>query len=125
MYKYLPNIIDNIKKKDLNVIWQCDPMHGNTFKTLDGIKTRDFDTILEEIRNTFEVHHKCNSFLGGIHLEMTGEDVTECIGGPENLEENDLKEYVYNLICDKVILKYDKSALGIDDVEITDEPLNE
>merc|ERR1719411_1604194 len=74
-------------------------MHGNTFKTSDGIKTRHFDSIMSEVLKTFQVHKRCSSHLGGIHVEMTGEDVTECTGGPQELDDQDLK-INYTSYCD-------------------------
>ncbi|MCA9048847.1 MAG: 3-deoxy-7-phosphoheptulonate synthase, partial [Planctomycetaceae bacterium] len=70
--------------------WSCDPMHGNTQTTRNGFKTRSFDDITSEIITAFRVHHDSGTRLGGIHLELTGEDVTECTGGPANLTESDL-----------------------------------
>lgn len=81
------------------VVWTCDPMHGNTRVTGSGIKTRDFDDILSELRDTFEVHRELGSRLGGCHVELTGENVTECTGGPEKLLEHDLPRR-YTTYCD-------------------------
>lgn len=86
----LPLLIDAIRKANLNVLWSCDPMHGNTQATRNGFKTRSFDDITSEIITAFRLHNECGSRLGGIHLELTGEDVTECTGGPANLTESDL-----------------------------------
>merc|ERR1712146_264648 len=79
-----------ITAEGLNVVWFVDPMHGNTFKTKDGDKTRRYDDILTEIRQTYHVLKQQGQHLGGIHLELSGEDVTECVGGPQNLQESDL-----------------------------------
>lgn len=88
--QYLPPLINEIKKNAKNVVWCCDPMHGNTIKTDNGIKTRNFEFIKDEIFNFIDIHNKYNSIPGGIHLEMTGQNVTECIGS--NIQnENDLK----------------------------------
>merc|ERR1711963_460055 len=95
----LPVVVKKIKAAGLNVVWQCDPMHGNTFKTSSGIKTRNFDSIMKELLTTFEVHRELESRLGGIHVEMTGEDVTECVGGPQSLCDEDLKVN-YTSYCD-------------------------
>lgn len=86
----LPALATAIKKANLNVLWSCDPMHGNTQATRNGFKTRSFDDITSEIITAFRVHKDCGTRLGGIHLELTGEDVTECVGGPANLTEFDL-----------------------------------
>jgi 3-deoxy-7-phosphoheptulonate synthase len=74
------------------VLWLVDPMHGNTEETSEGIKTRRFDRILNELNEAFDVHNNLGSILGGVHFELTGEDVTECIGGSSGLTEEDLKK---------------------------------
>jgi 3-deoxy-7-phosphoheptulonate synthase len=81
------------------VLWSCDPMHGNTIRTVGGVKTRDFDQILRELRETFAVHKALGSRLGGVHFELTGEDVTECLGGARRLGEADLQTN-YVTTCD-------------------------
>jgi 3-deoxy-7-phosphoheptulonate synthase len=81
------------------VIWQCDPMHGNTRSTGAGIKTRRFDDILTELRETLAVHKEEGSYLGGMHLELTGDAVTECMGGSQGLDEDDLSDN-YTSFCD-------------------------
>ena len=81
------------------VIWQCDPMHGNTRSTPAGIKTRHFEDILSEVSDALLIHREQESFLGGVHLELTGEAVTECVGGSEGLEESDLEKR-YTTFCD-------------------------
>jgi len=86
----LPPIIERVKASGRHVMWSCDPMHGNTQKLENGIKTRHFDDILNELKQTFAAHHACNSFLGGVHFEMTGENVTECTGGARDLKASDL-----------------------------------
>ncbi|KAL9058095.1 MAG: hypothetical protein Q9162_001957 [Coniocarpon cinnabarinum] len=80
-------------------VWQCDPMHGNTHTTPDGTKTRAFEAILSEVATAIQIHRECNSVLGGVHLELTGDAVTECIGGSEGIEEGDLKRR-YTSYCD-------------------------
>ena len=97
--KKLPSLIKKIKKSKKNVIWSCDPMHANTFKSSTGYKTRSFDKILNEIEAFFKVHHQENSFPGGIHLEITGLDVTECIGGSQKIKEENLSDR-YHTHCD-------------------------
>lgn len=86
----LPGLIDVIQQRGANVLWVSDPMHGNTETTADGIKTRRFDNILGELEQCFEIHKRMGSRLGGIHFEMTGENVTECLGGSTGLSEGDL-----------------------------------
>jgi len=73
------------------VLWICDPMHGNTEKTNGGIKTRRFANILGELEQAFDIHKAEGSILGGVHFELTGENVTECIGGARGLQETDLE----------------------------------
>ncbi len=87
----LPPLIEAVQREGLNVIWICDPMHANTISTSQGRKTRRFEDICEELRLAFEVHDQCKSHLGGAHLELTGENVTECTGGSGGLTEGDLE----------------------------------
>jgi 3-deoxy-7-phosphoheptulonate synthase len=89
--RFLPPLIEAAHSTGRTVLWCCDPMHGNTRTTADGIKTRNFEEILSEIDQAFDIHAACGSRLGGIHIEVTGEDVTECIGGARGLREADLK----------------------------------
>jgi 3-deoxy-7-phosphoheptulonate synthase len=89
--EYLPKQIRALKKAGRSVVWICDPMHGNTFLTSDGIKTRNFDEILSELEQAFDIHLAENSNLGGVHVELTGDNVTECTGGARGLTEADLK----------------------------------
>lgn len=86
----LPRLIEIVQTTGKTVLWCADPMHGNTETTARGIKTRRFDRILAELRGAFEVHEKMGSRLGGVHFELTGENVTECIGGSGGVEEADL-----------------------------------
>ncbi|HYP58102.1 MAG TPA: 3-deoxy-7-phosphoheptulonate synthase, partial [Beijerinckia sp.] len=79
--------------------WSCDPMHGNTIKAASGYKTRPFDRIMAEIRTFFSVHQAEGSYAGGVHLEMTGKDVTECTGGARAISEADLHDR-YHTYCD-------------------------
>jgi 3-deoxy-7-phosphoheptulonate synthase len=72
------------------VIWQCDPMHGNTIESSTGYKTRHFDWVVDEVQGFFEVHHALGTHPGGIHVELTGEDVTECLGGAQDISDADL-----------------------------------
>ncbi len=86
----LPPLIEAVKRSCKTVLWCCDPMHGNTEKIASGVKTRRFDHILEELERSFEIHYALGSRLGGVHLELTGENVTECVGGARGLDEADL-----------------------------------
>jgi len=97
--QYLPKLIKTIKKEGLNVIWSCDPMHGNTIKAATGFKTRPFDNVLKEVKNFFAIHQSEGSYAGGLHVEMTGQDVTECTGGAQKISENDLSNR-YRTHCD-------------------------
>jgi len=89
--EHLPRFIESVQKTGHTVLWLVDPMHGNTEETSNGIKTRRFDNILSEIEQAFEIHHQMGSVLGGVHFELTGENVTECIGGSSGLTAEDLK----------------------------------
>lgn len=87
----LPPLIDAVKLTGKTVLWCCDPMHGNTESTADGIKTRKFEHILAELEQAFEIHKLHGTYLGGVHFELTGDDVTECTGGARGLNDADLK----------------------------------
>ena len=95
----LPGLVDAVKRAGRVVLWVCDPMHGNTQSAPSGLKTRDFDDILREVERTFDVHDGCGTPLGGVHFEMTGEDVTECIGGAAGITVDDLDKN-YASACD-------------------------
>lgn len=97
--KLLGGHIEAVKKTGHVVIWQCDPMHGNTRTTSVGIKTRHFSSILSEVSSALEIHREHGSFLGGVHLELTGDAVTECVGGSEGLTDDDLS-LNYTSYCD-------------------------
>ena len=99
IYDYLPNLIESIQSKGINVLWICDPMHGNTYKLKSGYKTRHFDTIVKEVEAFFNIHNDLGTIPGGIHIEFTGEHVTECLGGTDNIIDNDLKNQ-YDTACD-------------------------
>jgi 3-deoxy-7-phosphoheptulonate synthase len=88
--QHLPRLINAVKATGRRVLWVCDPMHGNTEKLGNGVKTRRFANIRSELEQAFDIHAAENSRLGGVHLELTGEDVTECLGGARNLSEADL-----------------------------------
>ena len=87
----LPPLIEAVRKAGAHVLWLADPMHGNTEETSDGIKTRRFENILSEIEQALDIHERLGSVLGGVHFELTGENVTECIGGSSGLTPEDLK----------------------------------
>ncbi|OUU80829.1 MAG: 3-deoxy-7-phosphoheptulonate synthase class II [Gammaproteobacteria bacterium TMED78] len=89
---HLPRVIKAMEKIKANILWICDPMHGNTESTKEGYKTRRFDNVVSEIKSAFSIHKKLGSYLGGVHLELTGENVTECIGGASGLTELDLSK---------------------------------
>ena len=87
----LPPLIKAVQASGKTVLWCCDPMHANTRMTAGGHKTRYFEEILGELDRSFDIHAALGSRLGGVHIELTGEDVTECIGGASNVSEADLK----------------------------------
>jgi 3-deoxy-7-phosphoheptulonate synthase len=95
----LPTLVEKVTAAGVEVAWVCDPMHGNGFETSTGYKTRRFDDVIDEVRGFFEVHHALGSWPGGLHIELTGDDVTECLGGGEMLDETSL-EHRYESVCD-------------------------
>tara|TARA_Y100001970_G_C14182841_1_gene830820 strand:+ start:92 stop:1438 length:1347 start_codon:yes stop_codon:yes gene_type:complete len=95
----LPPLIKIVNKNKLNAIWICDPMHGNTYKNKQGLKTRHFNTILKELSIYMSIHKKLNSNPGGIHIEFTSQDVTECLGGYQNIDDELLMQR-YQTACD-------------------------
>lgn len=95
----LPAIVEKVEATGHKVIWQCDPMHGNTHESPSGYKTRHFDRIVDEVQGFFEVHHDLGTHPGGIHIELTGEDVTECLGGAQEISDSDLAGR-YETACD-------------------------
>ena len=97
--EHLPALVRAVKREGRNVVWSCDPMHGNTIKAATGFKTRPFDRIMSEIRTFFAVHQAEGTYAGGIHLEMTGKNVTECTGGARAISETDLHDR-YHTYCD-------------------------
>ncbi len=96
---HLPGLIQAVKREGKNVLWSCDPMHGNTIKSSTGFKTRPVDAVLQEMKNFFAVHKAEGTYGGGVHLEMTGKNVTECTGGAFNISDEDLKSR-YHTHCD-------------------------
>ena len=97
--KKLPPLIRSVTREGRKVVWSSDPMHSNTISTSHGIKTRSFDSILAEVRNFFEIHDAEGTYAGGVHLEMTGQNVTECTGGARAITEADLNDR-YHTVCD-------------------------
>jgi 3-deoxy-7-phosphoheptulonate synthase len=103
----LPQLLEAVSDAGHPVVWSCDPMHGNTFATDDSLKTRRFEDILAEIRQTFAIHREAGTHLGGVHLELTGDNVTECVGGAQGLSAGSLKQN-YETFCDPR-LNYEQS----------------
>jgi 3-deoxy-7-phosphoheptulonate synthase len=95
----LPAIVEAVEATGAQVVWTCDPMHGNTIESSTGYKTRHFDDVLNEVRGFFEVHESLGTIPGGIHIELTGEDVTECLGGGQAISDADLAGR-YETACD-------------------------
>ncbi|MGH3713597.1 MAG: class II 3-deoxy-7-phosphoheptulonate synthase [Micromonosporaceae bacterium] len=95
----LAPIVEKVVAAGHKVVWQCDPMHGNTVESSNGYKTRHFDRVVDEVLGYFEVHKELGTHPGGLHVELTGEDVTECLGGPQSLEDHHLPGR-YETACD-------------------------
>ncbi|MEX0844142.1 MAG: 3-deoxy-7-phosphoheptulonate synthase class II [Balneolaceae bacterium] len=105
--KELPGLIRAVRQEGFPVIWSSDPMHGNTFSTNGGVKTRNFDDIISELQSAFSIHRSEGSYLGSVHLELTGDNVTECVGGAKGLHEGELDRN-YETFCDPR-LNYEQS----------------
>ena len=97
--KHLPELIRAVKREGRVVVWSCDPMHGNTIKSTSGYKTRPFDAVMNEVRRFMAVHQAEGTHAGGVHVEMTGKDVTECTGGLRAISDEDLNDR-YHTFCD-------------------------
>ncbi len=95
----LAPLVRQVKSEGRIVVWSCDPMHGNTVKSASGYKTRDFERILDEVRGFFQVHAAEGTHAGGVHVEMTGRNVTECVGGAQAITEEHLGDR-YHTHCD-------------------------
>ena len=96
---HMPRLIRTVRAEGANVVWCCDPMHGNTIKSATGYKTRPFESVLREVREFFAVHKAEGTHPGGVHFEMTGRDVTECTGGVRAVSDEDLSSR-YHTACD-------------------------
>lgn len=105
--KELPELIRAVRREGFPVVWSSDPMHGNTFSSSNNYKTRNFDHILDEIKSAFAIHRAEGSYLGSVHLELTGDNVTECVGGAKGLNEANL-DLNYETFCDPR-LNYEQS----------------
>ena len=97
--EHLPGWIEAVEREGRSVVWSCDPMHGNTIKSESGYKTRPFDKVLQEVREFFGVHNDHGTYPGGVHFEMTGQNVTECMGGMHDVSSEDLRDR-YHTACD-------------------------
>ncbi|WP_126346391.1 class II 3-deoxy-7-phosphoheptulonate synthase [Kocuria rosea] len=95
----LPSLVEAVERSGAKVVWVTDPMHGNTVSLPSGYKTRNFDDVVDEVRGFFEVHEAIGSFPGGIHVEMTGDDVAECLGGADPVDESSFQDR-YESLCD-------------------------
>ncbi len=94
----LPPLVRAVKREKREVVWSCDPMHGNTISSATGYKTRPFDRILSEVKSFFAIHAAEGTYAGGVHLEMTGKDVTECTGGARAITDEDLERPLPHLL---------------------------
>ncbi len=103
----LPTQIRAVRESGRQVLWVCDPMHGNTETTPQGVKTRRFENILSEVESAFRIHHDAGSILGGVHFELTGDDVTECTGGARGLSDGDLARAYHTTVDPR--LNYEQS----------------
>lgn len=99
IHELLPRLVRAVKNNGNQVVWSCDPMHGNTIKSSNGYKTRRFEDILQEVKSFFQIHHEIGTIAGGVHFELTGQDVTECLGGNQQISELNLSDR-YHTHCD-------------------------
>ena len=99
IHDLLPPLVEKVEAAGVHVAWVCDPMHGNTYEASSGYKTRRFDDVIAEVQGFFDVHRALDTWPGGVHIELTGDDVTECVGGGEELAEVDLA-HRYESVCD-------------------------
>jgi 3-deoxy-7-phosphoheptulonate synthase len=112
----LPPLVRGVRDRGLNVVWSCDPMHGNTIISANGYKTRRFTDVLAELRAFFAIHHDEGTVPGGVHIELTGEDVTECLGGAQEIADLDLA-YRYETACDPRLNNQQALELAFDVAE--------
>ncbi len=117
----LPPLVERVAASGAAVTWICDPMHGNTYESANGYKTRDFDDIVEEVRGFFAVHRELGTVPGGLHVELTGNDVTECIGGAHGILAADL-ERNYETLCDPRLNHSQSLELAFLAAEMLSEP---
>ncbi|MFE9251313.1 class II 3-deoxy-7-phosphoheptulonate synthase [Streptomyces sp. NPDC007088] len=113
----LPDLVEKVTGSGAEVVWLCDPMHGNTFEASSGHKTRRFDDVLDEVRGFFEVHRALATHPGGIHIELTGDDVTECVGGGYRIGVGDLHQR-YQTACDPRLNRYQSLDLAFQVAEL-------
>ncbi|MBA4866826.1 3-deoxy-7-phosphoheptulonate synthase class II [Streptomyces sp. PSKA54] len=113
----LPGLVEKVTASGAQIAWICDPMHGNTFTAPSGHKTRRFDDVLDEVRGFFEVHRELGTHPGGIHVELTGEDVTECVGGGADIRLDDLA-HRYESACDPRLNRYQSLDLAFQVAEL-------
>ena len=95
----LPAVVERVTASGAQVLWVTDPMHGNTVTSPNGYKTRNFDDVIDEVRGFFEVHHSLGTVPGGLHVEMTGDDVAECLGGADPIDQDAFLDR-YESVCD-------------------------
>ena len=108
----LPPLVERLRTEGRDVVWACDPMHGNTFVAAGGQKTRRFDDVLSETSKFFDVHTQLGTWPGGLHIELTGDNVTECLGGGSRLNEGDLNVN-YTSICDPAAQRHPEPRHGL------------
>ena len=108
----LPEVVAKVTASGRQVAWVCDPMHGNTFEARNGYKTRAFSDVMAELNGFFDVHEELGTWPGGVHVELTGDDVTECVGGGDDLVEADLVSR-YETLCDPRLNRNQSLELGI------------
>jgi len=123
----LPELVEKVTAAGIQVAWVCDPMHGNTFEASSGYKTRRFEDVMDEVQGFFDVHRSLGTWPGGLHVELTGDNVTECVGGGESLLEADLSE-AYESVCDPRLNRVQSLELAflvaemLHEVHVTTEP---
>ncbi|NUR96144.1 MAG: 3-deoxy-7-phosphoheptulonate synthase class II, partial [Kribbellaceae bacterium] len=107
----LPPLLEAVRDHGSPIAWVCDPMHGNTFETPNGYKTRNFDDVMDEVQGFFDAHEQVGTWPGGVHMELTGDDVTECLGGGEELVAEDLVNR-YETACDPRLNRHQSLELA-------------